>query len=217
MESPKTCAIYSNPCLSNSSTIFQKGTYGINEVSRPKNDNFTLRAGMHVHVSCKKNHIRTPRVPSSRAEVSYRKPRTSSGGFNRKGCFYCGCAITEREKKTKKSCNVSYKNQEVGKAANKLSLTENMMSGPMTLKALCLCEDAVYHIHCSSGFQTGKDNPKKSILSRKCGRDTTIGKERAFLKIVEHIDSHSDEQFDITILGRMIEEKLSGNNVLCLI
>ena len=104
------------------------------------------------NASCKKNHIRTPRVPSSRAEVSYRKPRTSSGGFNRKGCFYCGCAITEREKKTKKSCNVSYKNQEVDKAANKLSLTENTMSGPMTLKALCLCEDAVYHIHCSSGF-----------------------------------------------------------------
>ena len=52
-------------------------------------------------------------------------------------------------------------------------------------------------------------------MLRKHGRDTTVDKERVFLEIVEHIDSHSDEQFDITILGNMMEEKLSGNNVLC--
>ena len=47
-------------------------------------------------------------VPSSGEEVSYKKTRTSSGGFNfRKESFYCGCVITDREKKTKKSCNVS--------------------------------------------------------------------------------------------------------------
>ena len=104
MESPKICPICHEPCLSNFSTIFQKGTDGVNEVSRLKNENFTLRPGMHVHISCKKNYIRTPELPSSGAKVSYRKARTSSGGFNfRKDRFYCGCVITEREKKTKKS------------------------------------------------------------------------------------------------------------------
>ena len=54
-------------------------------------------------------------------------------------------------------------------------------------------------------------------MPRKRGRDTTVEKEREFLKIVEHIDSHAEEQFHITILGKMMEEKLSGNNVLYLI
>ena len=76
-----------------------------------------------------------------------------------------------------------------------------------------MCEDALYHIQLSSNVQTGKGNPKKSILSRKCGRDATIDKERVFLEFIEHIDSHSDKQFDITVLGKMMEEKLSGNNL----
>ena len=80
-----------------------------------------------------------------------------------------------------------------------------------------MCEDAVHHIQCSSNFQTGKDNPKKIIMSRKCGRDTTIDKERVFLEFIEHIDSHSDKQFDITVLRKMMEEKLSGNDLLYLI
>ena len=54
-------------------------------------------------------------------------------------------------------------------------------------------------------------------MPRECGRQTTVDKERVFLEIIEHIDSHSDEQFDITILGKMMEEKSSGNNVLYLI
>ena len=42
-------------------------------------------------------------------------------------------------------------------------------------------------------------------------------RQRVFLKIIEHINSHSDEQFDFTIWGKMMGEKLSGNNVLYLI
>ena len=69
---------------------------------------------MHFHISCRKNYTRTLGVPSSSAEVFDRETRTSSGGFNfRKDCFYCGYLITEREKKTKKSCNVSCKNREI--------------------------------------------------------------------------------------------------------
>ena len=42
MESPKICPICHEPCLSNFSTIFQKGADGINKASRLKNDNFTV-------------------------------------------------------------------------------------------------------------------------------------------------------------------------------
>ena len=98
MESPEICLICCKPCLSNFSIIFQKGTDGINKVNRLKYDNCTVRPGMHVHVSCRKNYIRTPGVTSSSAEDSYRKTRTSFGGFNfRMDCFYCGCFITERK------------------------------------------------------------------------------------------------------------------------
>ena len=65
MENPKICPICNEPCLWNFSTIFQKVTVDINEVSRLKNDNSTLTPGTHVHVKCRKNYIKTPGVPSS--------------------------------------------------------------------------------------------------------------------------------------------------------
>ena len=197
MESPKICPICHKPCLSNFSIIFQKGADVSIKLGRLKNDNFTVRPGMHVHVSCRKNYIRTPGVPSSSAEVSYRKPRTSSGGFIfRKDCFYCSCVITEREKKTKKSCNISCKNQEVDKAVHEdiFDIKDDEWSIEVKGRYACVndlrTEDAVYHIQCSSHFQIGKGNPKKRAMPRKRGRDTTAEKERVFLEIVEHIDSH---------------------------
>ena len=81
MKRPKICPVRREPCLSNFSTIFQKGTDGINEVSRLKNDNFTVRPAMHVHVCYRKNYIRTPGVSSSSAEVFYRKARLHLEGL----------------------------------------------------------------------------------------------------------------------------------------
>ena len=133
----------------------QKGTDSINEVSRLKNDNSTVRPGIHVHVSCRRNYIRTPGVPSSSAKVSYRKTRTSSG---------------EREKKTKKSCNVSCKIQEVDKAVHQAIFDRKNDKWSTEVKGRFACvndlgaEDTVYHVQYSSNFQTGKDNPKKSVF-----------------------------------------------------
>ena len=77
----------------------------------------------------------------------------------------------------------------------------------MKLKdAMLVCEDAVYHIQCGSNFRTDQGNPKKSVMSKKRGRDTTTDKERVFLEIAEHIDSHSGGQFDITILEKIMEK-----------
>ena len=54
----------------------------------------------------------------------------------------------------------------------------------MKLKdAMLVCEDAVYHIQCGSNFRTDQGNPKKSVMSKKRGRDTTTDKERVFLEI----------------------------------
>ena len=125
MESPKICPICREPCLSNYSTIFKKGAGGINEVSRPENDNFTIRPGIHNHVSYRKNHIRTPGVPSSSTEVSYRKSRASFGRF----------LSSQREKRKLRNQVMSLvKTERLIKQSIKLSLTEKMMSGPLTLK-----------------------------------------------------------------------------------
>ena len=159
------------PCLSNFNTIFQKGTDGTNEVDKLENDNLTLRSGMHVLVTCRKNYIRTAGGPSSSAEDYYMKTRTLSGAFNiRKDCFYCGCVITEREWKTKKSCNVSHKKREVNKAVHQAIFDQKDDEWSIEVKEryACLCEDAVHHIECSSSFQSGNGNPKKNIMWRKC-------------------------------------------------
>ena len=71
-ESPIICPFCRQPCLSNFSTISQKGADGINEVSRIKNDNFKVTPGMHVQVTCKKNYRTTPGVPR---DVSRNKRR----------------------------------------------------------------------------------------------------------------------------------------------
>ena len=117
-ESPKICPICRKPCLSIFSTIFQKGTDGINKVSRLKNDNFTVTPGMIVYVSCRKNYIRTPGVPSSSQEVFTGKEGLHLEGLTPERTFYSGCVITEREKKIKKSCNVSCEKREVDKVVH---------------------------------------------------------------------------------------------------
>ena len=89
MESPKICSICREPCLSNFTTIFQKGADDISEVSRLKNDNFIERPGIDVHVSCRRNYTRTPGVTSSNSEVSYRKRSTSCGALHLRKDFDC--------------------------------------------------------------------------------------------------------------------------------
>ena len=136
MESPKICPICREPCLSNFSAIFQKGADNINEVSRLKNDSFIVRPGMDVHVSCRRNYKRRPGVTSSSAKVSYRKTSTLSGAFDlRKDCFYCGCVITDRQKRKLRNHVMSpVRTEWLIKQSVKLSLTEKMMSGPLKLK-----------------------------------------------------------------------------------
>ena len=120
--------------VSNVSTFFQKEADDIKKVSRLKYVNFTVTLRMHVHISFRRNYTRTPRVPSSSTEASYRETRTSSGVFNfRKLCFFCGCLITEREKKTKKSCNVSSNKREVDKAVHQTVFDRNVDEWPIEL------------------------------------------------------------------------------------
>ena len=88
MESLKICPICGETCLSNFSTIFQKGSDDINEVSRLKNDNFTVRPEMHVHVCCRKYYISTPGVTSSSAEVSYKKQGLHPEGLTSPWLYY---------------------------------------------------------------------------------------------------------------------------------
>ena len=136
MESPKICPICREPCLSNFSAIFQKGADNINEVSRLKNESFIVRPGMDVHVSCRRNYKRRPGVTSSSAKVSYRKTSTLSGAFDlRKDCFYCGCVITDRQKRRLRNHVMSpVRTEWLIKQSVKLSLTEKMISGPLKLK-----------------------------------------------------------------------------------
>ena len=136
MESPKICPICREPCLSNFSAIFQKGADNINEVSRLKNESFIVRPGMDVHVSCRRNYKRRPGVTSSSAKVSYRKTSTLSGAFDlRKDCFYCGCVITDRQKRKLRNHVMSpVRTEWLIKQSVKLSLTEKMISGPLKLK-----------------------------------------------------------------------------------
>ena len=136
MESPKICPICREPCLSNFSAIFLKGADNINEVSRLKNDSFIVRPGMDVHVSCRRNYKRRPGVTSSSAKVSYRKTSTLSGAFDlRKDCFYCGCVITDRQKRKLRNHVMSpVRTEWLIKQSVKLSLTEKMISGPLKLK-----------------------------------------------------------------------------------
>ena len=73
------------------------------------------------------------------------------------------------------------------------------------------------HIQSSLNWRTGKGNSKKSIMPKKHERhktadpvDTrrrvsTADKETVFLAIAEHIESHSDEQFDTASLPKLME------------
>ena len=208
IKNSKICSICHKPFLSNFSTIFQKGADCTNEVSRL--DNFTVTPGMYVYVSCRKNYTRIPGVHSSSTEVFDRKTKTSSEGLNfRKDCFYCGCVIKLRQNKTKKSCNVSCKNREVVKESIKLSLTGKMMSRPMKLNdPWLLWTTFMLKTQCTMYSVVQIFRLIKVIQGKpSCWRKTTAEKETLFLEIAEHIKSHSDEQFNITTLRKMMKKR----------
>ena len=122
MKRPKICPVRREPSLSNFSTIFQKGTDGINEVSRLKNDNFTVRPGMHVHVCYRKNYIRTPGVSPSSAEVFYRKARLHLDGLTSERTIFTVVVLLQGEIKNEETCNASCKNREVDKAVHQANV-----------------------------------------------------------------------------------------------
>ena len=79
-----------------------------------------------------------------------------------------------------------------------------MMRSPMKLKdAMCVWRCSVLYIY--SVVEILKVIQRKG---RKCGRDTD--KVRVFLDIDSQLNGH----FDITILGKIMEKKLSGNSFL---
>ena len=109
------------------------------------------------------------------------------------------------------------KSQRLIKQSVKLSMTGKMMSGPLKLKdALRLRMTYRLETQCTI-YSAVQIFGLVKVIQRKSLRHTTAGKETVFFEIVEHIESHSDEQFDIETLGKMMEEKLSSNNVLYLI
>ena len=109
------------------------------------------------------------------------------------------------------------RSQRLIKQSVKLSMTGKMMSGPLKLKdVLLLRMTYVLETQCTI-YCVVQIFGLVKVIQRKALRHTTADKETVFLEIVEHIESHSDEQFDIATLGKMMEEKLSGNNVLYLI
>ena len=88
---------------------------------------------MHVQVSCGKNYIRTPGVTSSSAEVSYRKTKTSSGGF-KKGLFLLWLCHYREKRKLRNHVMPLVRTKRLIKQSIKQSMTEKMVSGPLKLK-----------------------------------------------------------------------------------
>ena len=141
-----------------------------------------------------KNYTRTPGVTSGTAVVFDRKTRTSFGGFSfRKDCLYCGCFITVREKKTKKSFNVPCKNQEDDKAIHQAIFDRKDDEWSIEVKdpLLLSMTFVLLKTQCTINsevqiFGLVKITQRKA-LCKKGGIHTTPRKETVFLKIVEHI------------------------------
>ena len=121
----------------------------------------------------------------------------------------------EREKKIKKSCNVFCKNQELDRVVHeaifdrKYDWSTEVKGRYACVKTQCTI-DSVVQI-----FRLVKVIQRKALCRENVG-EIQLQTTKVFLEIVEQIDSHSDQKFDITILVKMMEEKLSGNNVLYL-
>ena len=140
---------------------------------------------MYIHFSC-------TLVPSGSKEIFDRKTKT----------VFAMVVLLYREKKTSKPWNISCKSQDVDKVVPQAIFEMKNdewsieVNGRLAFVNDLRTENSVYHIHCSSNFQTDKGKPKKSVMLKKRGRHTTADKETMFLEIVKHIESHSEEHFD---------------------
>ena len=135
MESLKICLIRREPCLLNYSIIFQKGTDGINEVSRLRNDNFTVRPGMHVPVSCRKRYIRMLEYLPLVQKFLWRKQGLHPERLNSVMTVFYVVVLLQREKRKLRNHVMSLERPErLIKQSIKLSFTGKMISGSFKLK-----------------------------------------------------------------------------------
>ena len=215
MDPEQVCPFCQEPCTSDYSTIRRKGADGINEASRQRNDTLKVSPGTRVHIECRRGYVRRPGTGNTSTDITKRKTRNSSTIFNfKKDCFYCGNAITEREKQTNKVCSVSCRHREVDKAIEKAVSDRNNdewateVHGRLASVNELRAEGAIYHSQCSSNFRTGKGMPKKT--SGKRGRPSDMDKEAAFQEIIEHIKNNSDSQFILTDLVKRMEEQMNS-------
>ena len=125
--------------------------------------------------------------------------------------------VTDRDKIYKRTCNVSCKNKDVDVAMMKVINDRNddwaiAVKGRIEFVNDLHAEDAIYHIKCNSYFRTRKSNPVvQGDTSRKRGRPVDTEKEEVFLEVAEFLGNHNDEQFTLSEIVKMMDEKLNSS------
>ena len=208
-----------------------KGSEGVNKASEARGDTLVTEPGQHVHVECRRSYINPNEIQKyirdkNEKEISVSEDRkiqlrskTSEFKFA-EHCLFCGKPAKHNHRKRGYEVypvtTFDIQNEILSKCVERNDKWAVEVQSRIQSVNDLPAADAVYHQTCSTNFRTGKLCPLKfadeeAVKRPNLGRPP--GSDGSFMKIVEYIKEHDDEQVTISKLVEIMKEK--GGEAFC--
>ena len=204
--------------------LTQKGCDGISRASERKQDNIQTSEGQKVHVECRRDYCSKKYIKQACKKRELEKCSDVSGPSTRQSlgnsfqykynCLFCGQPDKYSGKKSTHKL-IPVRTMDFQQIIKQACASRNDGWAETVLGRIeCVNDlhaaDAMYHQVCSVNFRTGFQIPEQFIDDEcqatkrpKKGRPNDSLKADAFLKVVDYLESHDDEQ---TTVNELIEK-----------
>ncbi|CAC5403501.1 unnamed protein product [Mytilus coruscus] len=199
----------------------EKGSQGINKASRERKDQILASAGQFVHQECRKLYTNPTEITKSKRQQNILKEsvtnipnlRSKSHFSYKDNCLFCGkeaqkCKLKgndvfpvqtdDFQRRTEQVCN-DRDDEWAAEVHGRLECISDLHAA-----------DALYHQTCSVNFRTSKKVPTEFSPDTKAKENNYQGTPAAygeqFLKIVDYLKEHEDEQITIAELVNKMNE-----------
>ncbi|CAG2201846.1 unnamed protein product [Mytilus edulis] len=177
----------------------EKGSQGINKASREREGQILASAGQFVHQECRKSYTNPTEITKTKRQQNILQESNiptlrSKSNFSHKD----HCLFYDFQKRIEQVCN-DRDDEWAVEVRGRLECVGDLHAA-----------DALYHQTCSVNFRTSKKIPKafspdsKGKENNYQGRPAAYGEQ--FLKIVDYLKQHEDEQITIAELVNKMNE-----------
>ena len=205
-------------------SLTKKGCDGIAKACEKRHGNIITAIGQKVHVDCRRKYCSDKHIEQACKKRSLEQSASESGPSTRQSvsnvfdfkykCLFCGNPDKFGGRKLAHTL-IPVRTMDFQHTIKQICSSRNDVWSETVLGRIeyvndLHAADAVYHQVCSINFRTGKQSPlqfldeeTQPLKRQKKGKPNDSIKTDAFIKVVEHLQSHDDEQ---TTIHELVEK-----------